>query len=334
MPVVVLARRSCRRGGCSAGSTPGPRSRSPRARGCSSSGRSGRRATGRRRASATRVGRRRPARRSPPASPPPQRAAAEATATRPRPSRRRRARVQCHPLRAVGPGRRASSVAGARRGRRVAGIGATPPGAGAPAAPRRRGVAADLRRGRSSMSGIGLAVAVAVDRRWSPGRRSTSTTGRRGRRRSCRARGAIGCAGRPVFGSIGDARVEPVPRVDVVLPARVVLALHELAALVVLDRVHDARVVVAKLAPPHCAGRVEVLVEVRLAVVVEVADAADLVAGAVEDRRMSGLPSPFVSSVSTRLPDRRTPRACSVSARSAVGRLRVTGFFGRRTRSP
>ncbi len=78
-----------------------------------------------------------------------------------------------------------------------------------------------------------------------------------------------------------DVRVEPVPRVDVVLAAASYSRSNELAALVVLDRVHEARVVVTELPPAHGAGVVEVFVHVRLAVVVQVADAADLVARAL-----------------------------------------------------
>ena len=90
-----------------------------------------------------------------------------------------------------------------------------------------------------------------------------------------------GCAGRPVFGSgASSGRSSPTCRCGAG-PSASYSRLNELAALVVLDGVHDARVVVTELAPAHGAGRVEVLVQVRFAVVVQVADAADLVARAL-----------------------------------------------------
>ena len=89
-------------------------------------------------------------------------------------------------------------------------------------------------------------------------------------------RGVRGTSGLRVERS---ARVEPVPRIDFVAVRRVVLAANELAALVILDSVHDTVVVVAVLAPPDVAAVVEVLDEVRLAVVIQVAHAAELPPG-------------------------------------------------------
>ncbi len=113
-------------------------------------------------------------------------------------------------------------------------------------------------------------------------------------------------------GTLAGGLVEVVPGVDPVLPGRVVLALHELPLLVELDGVDDPVRVVVRLAASHVPVGVEVLVEVRLAVVVDVADAAHLAAGGVVDLDDAGLPSPFVSKASTLCPppsSRRTARA-------------------------
>ena len=87
----------------------------------------------------------------------------------------------------------------------------------------------------------------------------------------------------PVAGRVAFAldarprrRVEEVPGVEPTLVRGVELTANELAVLEVLDRVHDAVVVVVGLAAPELTGLVVVLAHVRLAVVVEVGDAADL----------------------------------------------------------
>ena len=93
-----------------------------------------------------------------------------------------------------------------------------------------------------------------------------------------------GWAGRPVFGSSGALGSNVVPGVDRVLARRVVLALRRACRPRSARSRSRRRVVVAELAPAHGAVGVEVLVQVRLAVVVQVDDAADLVAVACRRR--------------------------------------------------